>query len=209
MLSRWKTLTLTAAALLMTGPNLWAQDDRSFCEELFPGLKVGDYAVWAFTQAGRTMQMTIGVVDEEDWEGEPHIWVEMAVEIPGMGKMISQQLVPDYPYSQNDIKAFIAQMPGQAPMKMPPNASEIPTEDWRAECLDMTNEYLGMESVAVEGVGTFNAHHFRQTGPDGGDGYFSHELPFALVKLEFAEGGMQLIAVGDDYKGSIDRSTVQ
>ncbi len=202
---------LACTGLVSTG-NLQAQNSRAFCDELFTQLTVGEYARWRFEMKDqREMTISIAVVDRESQGGEELYWIEMMMPMPVGGTLITaQMLVPGFPFDAGEMLDYIVQYGDQPPVRVPAgDIGNFPGAGWREECRNTNAEYVGIEKVTLEGVGTFDAHHVRTMGEEPGHWFFTSQVPFAMLKFESVEGSVRLVEIRTDYLGTIDRSTIQ
>ncbi len=200
-----------AAGILLAG-SAHAQTGREFCDELFTELTVGEYAEWRFDLEGqRVMNLSMAVVAKEMRDGHELYWLEMTLPLPaGNVNVAAQMLVPGFPFDEDEMVDYIIQYGDQPPMRVPANEmGSMPASGWREQCRSADAEYMGIEKVTVEGVGTFDAHHVKTSGETPGHWYFSSEVPFAMLKFEAAEGNMIVTKIGTDYSGKIDRAAAK
>jgi hypothetical protein len=165
---------------------------------MYPSPQIGDYAELRFTGDTLSMPVRFTIVGEDDVEGQKHYWVEfVSVITNGVDTVIVQMLVPNYPFETTDLKGYIVQMPGQPPIRIPdemiPQLAQSATAGWRDECASAVD--LGNERITVS-AGAFIARHYRS--PDETKAVWIADVPFGMVKMETADGTMQLVGYGTD-----------
>lgn len=207
---------LTLAALGASAAPLAGQSIKELCDRVGQ-VEVGQWAAYRLTTAQGPMEMRFAIVGREAVEGREHYWHEMKAET-ARGTMITQALVPGFPYDQGDVQGMIMKAGDQPAMKMPKSmismmrgAMERGTGagatlgDALKRC--ESAEVVGRETITVP-AGTFETIHFRTTD-DGaqGEGWVSTDIPFGIVKLTWTGNGnggeMVLVGRGKDAKSSI------
>jgi hypothetical protein len=171
------------------------------------GLSVGQWASYA-TDAPLMrdkVKSRHAIVGSE----ESHYWMEFEAATPtGQGAFVIKILIPGWPFTVEDIKRALMQLPRVEgmepipPMEMPPQNIQ---KDNLSEPLQMACDEKDKgvpESVTVP-AGTFSAMRIpvRKLGKDV---WLSSNVPFGIVKMADAEGnGMEVIAFGSDAEPAI------
>lgn len=170
------------------------------------GLSSGQWAEYA-TDAPLIKQKVKGryaVVGTE----AGHYWFEVETATPmGSGGMIVKILIPGWPYTTQEVKRALMQLPriegmdAIPPIEMPPSSVQGGnlSDPLRMACEELENEAVESvrESVTVA-AGTFSAMRIpvRQLGKDV---WVSTAVPFGIVKMVDEDGyGVVLTAYGND-----------
>ncbi len=209
---------ITAAALLAaTAGTAQAQDACSF--RATPA--VGSWAQYKTTRNGQDASMRLALVGQEKRDGKDALWFETVNESE-RGKMISELLVPSYPFEQGQVIEMIAKRGDQPAMKMSgsmmgmmrqggqpggqgrggpggPGGRGNPAMSWASECKSFT--VVGSESVTVP-AGNFTATHLRNPA-DSNDVWVSREVPFGVIKAASSRMTLELTGSGKDARKSI------
>jgi hypothetical protein len=208
--------TLFAVVALGVGASpLAGQSLPELCRGIAAGISVGQWAEYRMTGQQGTMQVRFAVVGKEHLNGKEHLWFEFKMGTE-QGPMITQALVPGFPYDQNDVQSMIVKMGDQPAMKLPPSMMAMAqgmqggqnpgagaaTALQRCEAAQV----IGNETIEVP-AGRMATVHFRSTDQGHpGEGWVSKDVPFGLVKLTFnvnGPGEMVLLSHGKDAKSSI------
>jgi hypothetical protein len=209
--------TLLALAAVVAGATpLAGQSLKDLCDRLTQ-ITVGQWAEYEMTGQQGTMQIRFAIVGTESVDGKDHYWQELKLNSQ-QGPVITQALVPGFPYDQQDVQAMVMKMGDQPAMKMPksmmgmmqsmmqragPNPGATAREALK-KC--ETAEVIGPETIEVP-AGRLETVHFRITDAgQSGEGWVSADVPFGLVKMTWAaEGGGQMVlrGHGKDAKSSI------
>ncbi len=202
-MTRLRTLAVVALALLATpsAPAQAAPPASGFCGVASQNLKVGSWATYRVTdRQGQATNMRFAALPGKPVNGVEHVWVEMSMEIAPGARMVTQVLVPGFPYESGAIKEMVMQSdPATPPMRMPtemltrmaaiggPNPADV-------ACGAM--QKVGTETITVP-AGTFITDRYRNTKA-GGESWVTSNGPngIAFVKAAFATGTMELAASG-------------
>lgn len=202
-------LLLVVAAVVTSATSLAAQTAAELCE-MVGRVAVGQWAEYRMTAPEGTMDMRFAIVGKEAANGKDHYWHEMKMSSP-QGIMISQVLVPGFPYDQSDIEAMVMKAGDQPAMKLPTSMLSMMQQRTRnpgssmGDALKQCKEaqIVGRETIEVP-AGTMATVHFRTTAGGQGEGWVSTDVPFGLVKLIWeGRGEMVLLKYGKDAKSSI------
>jgi hypothetical protein len=218
-------LVYAAGLLAAVAVPIRAQD---VCTQFRPSPAMGNWAEYQTTRNGQAMKTRVAVVGQEKRDGKDAIWFESTMETP-RGRMISELLVPSYPFEPGSVIETVIKRGDQPAMKMAggmmgmmrgqgqpqPSApgQGAPgrggmgrgmgrgnaASNWMQQCRSLT--VVGQESVTVP-AGTFKATHLRNAS-DSTDVWVSREVPFGLVKSRSAEVTAELSGMGKDAKKSI------
>lgn len=208
-------LFLTLAALSAGVTPLAGQTAAELCERV-GRIEVGQWAEYQLTSPQGTMQMRFAIVGKEAVDGKDHYWHEMKAEAP-QGMMISQVLIPSFPYDQGDVQGMVMKAGDQPAMRVSkpmlsamrgmmergPNPGGT-VRDALRQC--QAAEIIGHETIEVP-AGRLATVHFR-THDEGmeGEGWVSTDVSFGIVKLRWsgkAQGEMILLGHGMGATSSI------
>jgi hypothetical protein len=205
---------LALAALGVSASPLAGQSLTEMCRGLAGRLAVGHWAEYRMTGQQGTMQIRFAIVGKEAVAGKEHMWFELKMNSE-QGTMITQALVPGFPYDQANVEALVMKMGDQPAMKMPKSmlgmARGMQGQNPGAGASDALKkcesaEMIGHETIEVP-AGRFETIHFRST--DAGqqsEGWVSEGVPLGMVKMTWAGNGggeMVLLGHGKDAKSSI------
>lgn len=178
------------------------------CPYIYPDPEVGEYAELQLTSPAQgAMNVRFAMVGTESVDQVTHYWLEVISTPPAVGApVIAQMLVPHYPFERGDIQAYIVQLPGQPPLRVPQEmmrqlmeSAGAPAGGWREQCASASE--TGQERVEVP-AGTFNARHFRAGGAQKGELWVA-DIPFGIVKMAYPDGTMELLSYGTDAASSL------
>jgi len=217
----------SAAALLAAAAvPARAQD---VCSQYRPTPAMGSWAQYTSTRDGQDFTTRVALVGQEKRDGKDAVWFESASDSP-RGKMITETLVPSYPFAPDAVMEVVVkrgdqparkmsgammammrgqggqgQAQGQAPGQ--PGGGRGGRGMGRPGGMSNWSEQcrslsvVGQESVKVP-AGTFTATHLHNAA-DSTDVWVSRQVPFGLVKSQTPRMSMQLTATGKDAKKSI------
>jgi len=196
-----KSVMLALVGLVIGATGLRAQDRAAICNAV-GNAEVGDWSEYAITDpvnGDGTLRFAVVNRDESDF------WYEMQV-TTAQGEIIVQMLVPDFPFTPDQVMEVIFKAPGQPAMRMPSQMLGMmkdqmagnPMFDFAENCA--AAEDLGTETVEVP-AGSFETFHIRNQG-DQGEAWISLDVPFGMIKAA-AEGTITLTAYGDDAVSTI------
>lgn len=210
-MNRLLSITLALALFPATAAS---QALSELCDEL-RSIRVGQWAEYSMTAPASPEgqgRMRLAIVGTEQADGERHYWHEAKAETP-MGTMITQMLVPGFPYNPSGIKRMIVKM-GDQPAQdvtgtmlemMRSQTANMPTLQAADRCGDTDEvEEIGWETVSVP-AGSFHALHLRST-EFGADWWISQDASFGMVKFVGAEGlELLLLGHGTGATSSLDK----
>jgi hypothetical protein len=192
-------LSLPAGAQMGMGPRM--QDMSGIWHPL-----VGSGGTYEMTdQTGKKTSMEMTVVGQEDVNGKPGYWMEIAVSNPRSGgDMYMKYLIAPGDTGMTSTR-MIMQMPGQDPMEMDMSMMKMGGRGQGATTpSDIRDkaELVGTETIVVP-AGTFSCQHYR--AKDGsGDVWVSEKVaPWGLVKTQGKNESMVLTKVITDAKDHI------
>lgn len=198
-----------AVTLACMAPTLAAQTIADMCRKL-GDVTVGQWVQYQMTASdipGGQAEMRFAIVGIERAEGAEHYWFELKMNT-SEGDFISQFLVPEYPWDQDEIKAAVIKAGNQPAMKLPAQMLTMMQQrgnnnqavEWSKKC--EAAEEVGWESITVP-VGTMRTLHLRATDKSG-EMWVTDALPFGMVKWVGTKGEeMVMTAHGKDAKSSI------
>ncbi len=216
---------LGAAGLLLAVAVPAAAQD--VCSQYRAAPAVGSWAEYRSDRDGQQFTSRLALVGQEKRNGKDALWFETSSDSP-RGRMISEILVPGYPYEPGSVMEVVVKRGDQPARKMSPEmmammrgggqggqASAPPAggqgrgmgrgmggramSNWAQRCQEYT--VVGKESVKVP-AGTFETTHLRNPA-DSMDVWVSREVPFGLVKSQGRGATMELTGHGRDAKKSI------
>jgi hypothetical protein len=202
---------------------------QDVCTQYRPTPAMGSWAEYQTTRDGQSMKTRVAIVGQEKRDGKDAVWFESTMETP-RGRMISEMLVPSYPFEPGSAIETVVKRGDQPAMKMPagmmgmmrggqgqgqpqPSApgQGAPGRGMgrgmgRSAAANWMQQcrsltVVGQESVTVP-AGTFKATHLRSAN-DSTDVWVSREVPFGMVKSQTAGMTAELSAMGRDAKKSI------
>jgi hypothetical protein len=173
-----------------------------FCGVASQNLKVGSWATYRVTdRQGQATTMRFAALPGKPVDGVEHVWVEMRMEIVPGTNMVTQVLVPGFPYESGAIKEMVMQSdPGTPPMRMPAemlaHMAAMGGQQNPADVACGAMQKVGTETIRVP-AGTFVADHYRNTRASG-DSWVSAVGPngIAFLKATFPNGAMELTGSG-------------
>ena len=190
-----------------------AQSLPELCEEMRT-VEVGQWVEYEMiapqVQQGVT-NMRFAIVGSEQADGEQHYWHETKTETP-MGPMITQMLVPGFPYDPSQVKRMVMKIGDQPAEDVPETMLAMmraqmannPALNGADRCGDAGDaEEVGWETMSVPG-GSFRALHLRSAELQA-EWWLSSEAFFGMVKF-VGPGGqeMELAGHGNDAQSSLD-----
>jgi hypothetical protein len=167
---------------------------------------VGTGAAYEMTDRdGKKSQLEITVVGEEDVNGKPGYWMEMAMDSPRTsGQMYVKNLVAP---ADNGVTStrMIMQMQGQDPMEMDTSMMKMggrqappsTPSDIREKA-----ELVGTETITVP-AGTFSCQHYKMKDGSSEAWVSDKVAPWGLVKSQGKDNSMVLTKVITDAKDHI------
>jgi hypothetical protein len=173
----------------------------------------GGYAEYRLTQGkSGDQQVRFAIVGSEDRDGARKVWFENKVEAEGKAPVVSQVLVPGFPYEPSAVAGAALQPVSGPPIRL--NAQQLARlqrglpgllEAIVDGCKSST--LVGTETVKV-GARTIRAEHYRNA-LRGSDIWVSSEVPFGIVKLTDGtdHSRMELTATGTGAKSSFRSET--
>lgn len=192
------TLALAVFPVCAVGQSL-----SELCDEIRT-VNVGQWAEYAMTapqlQQGPA-NMRFAIVGREQADGERHYWHETKAETP-MGTMITQMLVPGFPFDPAQVKRMVMKMGDQPAMDVSEamltmirsQMGNNPAIKTASRCGDTSDvEEVGWETVSVP-AGSFRALHLRSTELKA-EWWISKEASFGMVKF-VGLGGQEMVLVG-------------
>lgn len=221
-------LVYAAALVAAVAVPARAQD---VCTQYRPNPAMGSWAEYQTTRDGQSMKTRVAVVGQEKRDGKDAIWFESTMETP-RGRMISEMLVPSYPFEPGSVIETVIKRGDQPAMKMPagmmgmmrggqgqgqpqPSApgQAAPGRGGMGRGMGRGNaasnwmqQCRSLTVVGQESVtvpaGTFKTTHLRNAS-DSTDVWVSREVPFGMVKSRSAAVTAELSGMGKDAKKSI------
>jgi hypothetical protein len=197
-------------ALFMAPGALSAQD---LCGGLLTTPAPGAYAEYQLTQKdGGRQQVRFAIVGSEARGGAHNVWFENRVAGEGKPPVVSQVLVPGFPYDPSAVVAAALQPAAGPPIRLNeqqlsrlrqglPGLLKAIVDGCRSSTL------VGTETVKA-GSRSVRATHYRNA-LRGSDIWVSSEVPFGIVKLTDGtdHSSMQLTATGTGAKSSFRNGT--
>lgn len=156
---------------------------------------------------GNTQTVRFAVVGHELREGTKNIWFETRVQVASKPMVVSQVLVPGFPYDPSALVDAALQLPNGVPVKLSANQvargrRHLPGMLQAIVDGCKSASLVGQETVKVAG-GAFRAQHYRNA-LRGSDIWVSSDVPFGIVKL--TDGAdkttMELFSAGTTAKSS-------
>ena len=196
------------AAALLAGASPLAAQGR--CDSVVrapaPG-RWGEYVVVA-PRGEAPSTVRFAVLGREERGGRDLIRFETRVRGRSGGSMVTQVLVPGYPYGNESLQDVIVQRGTESPVRWGPALlararTSAPSALQRliaGACAGAT--LVGEEEITVP-AGVFRTRHFRN--PEAGsDIWISEAVPFGIVKVTGAEGAsMELLGHGTGGRSSV------
>lgn len=160
---------------------------------------VGSEATYRLARPSGDQEIRFAITDQKADGDAKLVWFETQVQAEGHPALVSQVLVPGFPYDPATVKEASLKSGDRAPIKLDarqlasmrrrlPGLLESIVEGCKAASL------VGTESVKVP-AGTFQASHYRNA-LRGSDIWVSSEVPFGLVKLSDASDTTAMVLVG-------------
>ena len=200
---------------------------QDVCARYRPTPAMGSWAQYTISRDGQELTTRLALVGHEKRDGKDALWFESASETP-RGKVITEMLVPGYPFAPDAAMelvvkrgdqparkmsgAMMAMMRGQGGQGQAQGQAAAGRSgrgggmgrgagmsNWNEQCRGLS--VVGQESVKVPG-GTFAATHLHNAA-DSTDVWVSRQVPFGLVKSQTPRMTMQLNAMGKDATKSI------
>ena len=196
------------AALASGGATLSAQD---MCGGAVQAPAAGGWAEYVVVAPRGPAPSTVrfAILEREAADGRERVRLETRVRGRSGGVVVTQAVVPGYPYENSALQEMVVQRGRQAPerwgpallaraRRSPPSAlNRLVVEACRGATL------VGEEQVTVP-AGTFRTSHFRNAAL-GSDIWVSEEVPFGIVKATGPEGAsVELLAQGDGARSSLE-----
>jgi hypothetical protein len=202
---------LAALGILASAPvGLAAQE---LCGGKITMPSVGDYAEYRLTQGtSGNQQVRFAIVGGEDRNGARNVWFENKVEAEGKAPVVSQVLVPGFPYEPSAVAGAALQPVSGPPIRL--NAQQLARlqrglPGLLKSIVDgcRSGTLVGTETLKVAGR-SIGAEHYRNA-LRGSDIWVSSEVPFGIVKLLDGTGhsSMELTATGTGAKASFRSAT--
>jgi hypothetical protein len=205
VMKRWLSLVLALAPI----PHALAA--QGLCGGAVRAPATGGWAEYVVLaprgQAPSTVRYAI--IGGESRAGRSLVRFETRVRRAGKGRgMVTQVLVPGYPYEQSALQEVIVQRDRERSVRWGPALLARARASSRsalsslivAGCTGAT--VIGKEQVTVP-AGSFEADHYRNAEA-GSDIWVSAEVPFGLVKVTGPEGaGLELLDHGRDARSSV------
>jgi hypothetical protein len=91
---------------------------QDVCTQFRPTPAVGSWAEYQTSRDGQALRTRIAVVGQEKRDGKDAIWFESTMETP-RGRMISEMLVPSYPFEPGSVIETVVKRGDQPAMKLP------------------------------------------------------------------------------------------
>jgi hypothetical protein len=202
---------------------------QDVCARFRPSPAVGSWAEYQTSRDGQALRTRIAVVGQEKRDGKDALWFESTMETP-RGRMISEMLVPGYPFEPGSVIETVVKRGDQPAMKMPAGMmgmmrggqGQAPGQGaagrggmgrgsgrgmGRATAASnwlqqcRSLTVVGQESITVP-AGTFKTTHLRSAN-DSTDVWVSREVPFGMVRSQTAGITAELSGMGSGAKKSI------
>ena len=91
---------------------------QDVCTQYRPTPAMGSWAEYQTTRDGQSMKTRVAIVGQEKRDGKDAVWFESAMETP-RGRMISEMLVPSYPFEPGSAIEMVVKRGDQPAMRMP------------------------------------------------------------------------------------------
>ena len=173
---------------------------------------VGDYAEYQLTQGtSGNQRVRFAIVGSEDRNGARNVWFENKVEAEGKAPVVSQVLVPGFPYEPSAVAGAALQPVSGPPIRL--NAQQLARlqrglPGLLKSIVDgcRSGTLVGTETLKVAGR-SIGAEHYRNA-LRGSDIWVSSEVPFGIVKLLDGtdHSSMELTATGTGAKSSFRKA---
>ncbi len=206
---------LTLALIgLCARPGL-AQTPAGACADVFRTPDVGEFALVRLNSPNQDVDLRFAVIGAEAVDGVTHFWMEIVANPTGSEeRLITQLLVPAYPFDVRDVEGYVLKIPGQPATRMPKSMIMQMGADagaemaWQRACAEAVD--LGSGTVTVP-AGTFDARHFRTRDEDGVDAdvWLSRSVPFAVIMMDHPDGKMELVEFGKGATTLLDEEPVE
>ena len=167
----------------------------------------GEYVVVA-PRGEAPSTVRFAVVGREDRAGRSMIRFETRVRGRGGGSVVTQAVVPGYPYPNSALQDVVVQRGKEPAVRWGPallararRSVQSPLHRLIAgSCHGAA--LVGEEEITVP-AGVFRTRHFRNANA-GSDIWVSEEVPFGIVKVTGPEGAsMELLGHGSDGRSSV------
>lgn len=206
-MTRLRSLLLALGALMLAPPVLGAQ---AICGGQIAAPAEGGYAEYRTRLPdGAERAVRFAVIGSEAREGTRNIWFETRIQSAGKAPVVSQLLVPGFPYDASSLEDAVLQLSSGVPVHLTPSQlargrQHLPGLLQAIVDACKSGSLVGQETIKVAG-GTFKAHHYRNA-LRGSDIWVSSEVPFGVVKLTDGtdKSSMELRAVGSNAKSSLN-----
>jgi hypothetical protein len=224
-----RQMIMAAGLLAAAAVPLGAQD---VCSQYRPAPAMGSWAQYHSSRDGQDFTTRIALVGQEKRDGKDAVWVESSSETP-RGRMVSEVLVPAYPYAPDAVMEMVVKRGDQPAMKMSGSMMGMMRGQGQAAQGSapagqggqpgmgrgrgggmgrgnaMSNWAEQCRSLTVVGQESVKvpAGTFTTThlrnAADSTDVWVSREVPFGMVKSQSPRGTMELSGTGKDAKKSI------
>lgn len=197
--------TLLGAGIAAAPAPLAAQ---AACGGLVKAPAVGGWSEYMVRVPGSAdLRTRFAIVGTESRGDARFLWFETRVS-GSAGVMISQVLVPGYPYEASTVQGVVLKNANRPAMALGPNllvrARERSPRLLAAIATGCrTAQLVGDEQITVGAV-KFRARHYR-SAQSGTDLWLSADHPFGLLRMTNSQdrSSMELLASGKDAKSSI------
>lgn len=165
--------------------------------------KVGSGAVYEYSdqQQGK-MILEIALVGEEKVGGKVAYWLEMRMNHPEEGRVITKNLLAIGP-DRSELLRMIFQVDDEPPMEMPVQmqqmgggASAVPKD------IRDSAELVGTEEIATP-AGSFTCEHYRMKDGSADVWISSKVAPYGIVKMTSRDSSMTLVKLLSGEKSQI------
>ncbi len=191
------------------------QTPADACADVFRTPDVGEFALVRLNSPNQDVDLRFAVIGAEAVDGVTHFWMEIVANPTGSEeRLITQLLVPAYPFDVRDVEGYVLKIPGQPATRMPKSmimqlgADAGAEMAWQRACAEAVD--LGSGTVTVP-AGTFDARHFRTRDEDGVDAdvWLSRSVPFAVIMMDHPDGKMELVEFGRGATTLLDEEPVE
>ncbi len=198
------------SAMLLSAPS--AVSAQGLCGGALTGPAEGGYAEYRMTLGnGRVEQVRFAVVGvDTSRKGRP-VWFENRVQRQGAPMVVSQVLVPGFPYQASSLLDASLQAGKGRPIHLTASQlgrarRQLPGLLRAIEEVCRSASLVGTETVRV-GAGRLEARHYRNA-LRGSDIWVSSTVPFGIVKMTDGadKSAMELTGMGSDAKSSFSGS---
>ena len=196
-----------SAALLTTG-SVAAAQDRCGGAVKAPG--PGGWSEYVVVAPRSEMPSTVrfAIVGREERDARALVRFETGVRGPGSGGVVTQAVVPGYPYENAALQEVVIQRGERRPERWGPlllaRARRSPPSALHRLIADACRgaTLVGEEQITVP-AGAFRTTHFRNAAA-GSDIWVNEAIPFGIVKLTAPEGAsVELLGRGGNARSSV------